>query len=314
MTARIFIDGQHGTTGLEIHQRLAKRDDITLLEIPVEARKDPKARGEYLNAADIVFLCLPDDAAREAVALVTNANTSVIDASTAHRVKEGWVYGIPELNPGQRDLIRGSTRVCVPGCYASGFALCLHPLVAGGIVPPDYPVTSHAVTGYSGGGRQMIATYEGPDQDRQEIASRPKNLNLGHKHLPEMQKYGLLTNPPLFFPVVGDYYRGMLVFVPLILRLLPRRMTADQVRSYLEGYYAGERFVKVKPKEESEAIADGFLSPLGCNGTNMLEIFVFSRGDNVLLVARLDNLGKGASGAAVQNMNLLLGGDEGTGL
>jgi len=314
MTAKIFIDGQHGTTGLEIHDRLAKRDDVTVLEIPVEARKDPRARSEYLNAADIVFLCLPDDAAREAVTLVTHSSTRVIDASTAHRVADGWVYGIPELNPGQRERIRRANRVCVPGCYASGFALCLHPLVAGGIVPPDYPVTSHAVTGYSGGGRQMIALYESPDQDRQEIASRPKNLNLAHKHLPEMQKYGLLANPPLFFPVVGDFYRGMLVFVPLILRLLSRGTTAEQVRGYLEQYYAGERFVQVKPKHECEAIADGFLSPLGCNGTNRLEIFVFSRGDNALLVARLDNLGKGASGAAVQNMNLMLGIDEGSGL
>ncbi len=314
MTARVFIDGQHGTTGLEIHERLAKRDDLALLEIPAEKRKDPEARREFLNAADIVFLCLPDDAARQAVGLVTHATARVIDASTAHRVAEGWVYGIPELDPGQRDRIRGASRVCVPGCYASGFVLCLHPLVAGGIVPPDYPVTSHAVTGYSGGGRQMIASYEAPGKDRQELASRPKNLNLAHKHLPEMHKYGLLSDPPLFFPVVGDFYRGMLVFVPLILRLLPRGTTADQIRSYLQDYYAGELFVQVQTKEQSETIADGFLSPLGCNGTNRLEIFVFSRGDNALLVARLDNLGKGASGAAVQNMNLMLGVDEGSGL
>ena len=314
MKHTVCIDGQHGTTGLKIHERLEGRDDLDVIEIPEAGRKDPAVRQRYLNEAEIVFLCLPDDAARESVSLIDNPAVRIIDASTAHRTQAGWVYGIPELNPGQRVLIGGAKRVSVPGCYATGFSLCLHPLVAGGIVPADYPVGSYAVTGYSGGGRKMIEDYEAGSADPREICCRPKNLNLAHKHLPEMQKYGLLARPPQFIPIVGNFYQGMLVFIPLFLGLLASRTDTGSIRRRLEGYYAGEQFVRVVSAEETEAIGEGFLSPLACNGSNRLEIFIFARGEQVLLVARLDNLGKGASGAAVQNMNLMLGTEESEGL
>jgi N-acetyl-gamma-glutamyl-phosphate reductase len=314
MKKKVFIDGSHGTTGLKIHERLDGRDDIELIAIPAGQRKDPEAKRHYLNSADIVFLCLPDSAARESVSLLSNPAVRVLDASTAHRTAEGWVYGIPELNPGQRQKIKDSCRISVPGCYASGFCAALHPIVSGGYLSPDSPVSSYAITGYSGGGNQMIAAFEDKSADRQAICCRPKNLNLAHKHLPEMQKFGLLSRPPLFTPIVGDFFQGMLVFVPLSAAMMTKKPDAAEIRRYYAEYYRRERFIRVASDDEIASINDGFISPTACNGTNMLELFVFGRNDHLLVVARLDNLGKGASGAAVQNMNILLGVKEDTGL
>jgi len=314
MKKKVFIDGSHGTTGLKIHERLDKREDIELMAIPDEKRKDPRTRRDYLNGADIVFLCLPDDAARESISLIANPAVRVIDASTAHRTAEGWAYGIPELNPGQREKIKNADRVSVPGCYASGFCAVLHPLVSSGFLSSDYPVSSYAITGYSGGGRQMIADFQSDSSDREAICCRPKNLNLIHKHLPEMQKFGLLQQPPIFTPIVGDFFQGMLVFVPPYAAMMTHNAGADRIRSFFADYYRGEQFIRVASDEEIASIADGFLSPTACNDTNMLELFVFGRNDRLLIVTRLDNLGKGASGAAVQDMNILLGVPEDTGL
>ena len=314
MKKAVFIDGQHGTTGLKIHERLGGRDDLELVEIPVEQKKDIRIKEKVINEVDIVFLCLPDDAARESVSLVRSNHVRVLDTSTAHRTARDWVYGIPELNPEQRDKIRQSKRVSVPGCYATGFNICMHPLVAQGIVPSDYPINCYAITGYSGGGKQMIAAFEKPGNDTQEICCRPKNLNLAHKHLPEMQQHGLLSQQPVFTPIVGNFFRGMLVFIPLHVRFLTRNQSSSNIRTFFEEYYKGEQFIRVASQQVIEEIGDGFLSPVVCNETNYLDLFVFDKNDHVLLVARLDNLGKGASGAAVQNMNLLIGAPENKGL
>lgn len=314
MKKRVFIDGQHGTTGLKIDQRLNSRSDIELVEIPEEHKKDVNVKSEILNNVDIVFLCLPDDAARESVSLIHNDKVKVLDASTAHRTASGWEYGIPELNPEQRDRIRNSNRVSVPGCYATGFTMCMHPLVSKGFVPSDYPVTCYSITGYSGGGKQMIGAFEQSGNNFQEICCRPKNLNLAHKHLPEMAKHGLLKSPPIFTPIVGNFFHGMLVFIPLYLNMVSNVKSGSAIRDFFSEYYKGEQFVRVASKGDIDNIGDGFLSPIACNDTNNIDIFAFDRHDHVLLVARLDNLGKGASGAAVQNMNILIGAPENRGL
>jgi len=311
----VYVDGQHGTTGLEIMDRLEKRTDIELLTIGHEQRRDTGVRERLLNEADLVFLCLPDDAAREAVKLIRNAATRVIDASTAHRTAQGWVYGLPEI-AGQREKIAAANAIANPGCYATGFILMLRPLVEKGIVPRSYPVVTYSLTGYSGGGKGMIADFEGADQAQvQAIASRPKNLNLGHKHLPEMQAMTMIDDPPHFLPIVGNFYKGMLVFLPLIKSALAKKLSGREIHETLAAYYAGERFIKLLPLgDESLLDAGGFLSPLGCNDTNRVELFVYENAGQILLAARFDNLGKGASGAAVQNMNIVLGCDEGLGL
>jgi len=311
----VYVDGQHGTTGLEIMDRLERRTDIELLTIGHEQRRDAGVRERLLNEADLVFLCLPDDAAREAVKLIRNPETRVIDASTAHRTAEGWVYGLPEI-AGQREKIAAAHAIANPGCYATGFILMLRPLVEKGIVQSSYPVVTYSVTGYSGGGKGMIADFEGIDQALvQTIASRAKNLTLGHKHLPEMQAMTMLNEPPHFLPVVGNFYKGMLVFLPLIKSALARKVSGRDIHEALAAYYAGERFIRLLPLgDESLLDSGGFLSPLGCNDTNRAEIFVFENAGQILLSARFDNLGKGASGAAVQNMNIALGCDEGQGL
>lgn len=314
MKKTVFIDGQHGTVGLKIQERLSGRDDITLVEIPVEKRKDPDARRKLLNEADFVFLCLPDDAARESVSLITNKSVCVIDGSTAHRVTEGWVYGLPELRKEQRALIRGSKRIAVPGCHATGFICMLYPLVSRGIVAPDYPVTCHAVAGYSGGGKSMIADYEtghAPDHIRNP---RPYALTLSHKHLPEMTKVVGLAQPPVFTPTVVNVYNGEIISVPLVVRYLKKQSSAGDIRTVLAEHYAGERFIKVMPYPPDDHLKNGFLTFADCNGTNNLEIFVFGGNEKILLAARFDNLGKGASGAAVQILNLVLGLPEETGL
>jgi len=311
----VFVDGQEGTTGLEINDRLAKRSDIEILRIDPERRKDPEARRALLNEADIAFLCLPDTASRESVSLAGSGKTRIIDASTAYRTDPGWTYGLPELSQKQREAIRDSSRVSVPGCHATGFNLALYPLVQEGIVPRDYPVTCHSVTGYSGGGKKLIEQYEAAGDQKKNLES-PQfyALGLSHKHLPEMQKVSGLLNPPVFTPIVGNFYRGMAVAVPLVKQGLAKKMTAGEVRDFMASYYDGERFVRVMPFESENYLDKGFLNATACNSTNRVEICVFGHDEQILIVSRFDNLGKGASGAAVQNMNIMLGADEGAGL
>ena len=314
MKKTVFVDGQHGTTGLKIRERLNGRKDIEVIEIPEEKRKDTENRKKLINEADIVFLCLPDDAARESVSLVKNNSVVVIDGSTAHRVAEGWVYGLPELKKDQRALIKKSRRISVPGCHATGFVLMLYPLVAEGIVAPDYPVTCHTVAGYSGGGKAMIADYENKNAPDYIKNPRPYSLALNHKHIPEMTKIVGLARPPVFAPTVVNVYAGEIISIPLVPDYLKKKLSAADIREALAEYYAGEKFVKVMPYPADAYLKNGFLTFTDCNGTNNLEIFVFGGKDRVLLSARLDNLGKGASGAAVQCMNIVLGVDEGRGL
>ena len=313
MKIKVFVDGQEGTTGLKIFERLAVRDDVEILRIPEELRKDAAERGRYLNEADVAFLCLPDVAAKEAVSLITNDRTRVIDASTAHRTAEGWTYGIPELGGSQYEAIRNSKRVSVPGCYATGFTMLMFPLVSGGIVPKSYPVTCHAVTGYSGGGKGLISEFETNPQKGRTPAFYA--LGLSHKHLPEMQKHSGLDSPPLFTPIIGNYHNGMSVAVPLRTQLLDGNVTADGIAEYLKNFYAGRKFVKVySPREAEAATESGYFYADACNGTNSIEIFVFGNGSDILLMSRLDNLGKGASAQAVQCMNVMFGIEEDAGL
>jgi N-acetyl-gamma-glutamyl-phosphate reductase len=314
MKPNVFIDGQSGTVGLKIHERLSARKDIEFIEIPVEKRKDPKARRKLLNEAEIVFLCLPDDAARESVSLIANKSVCVIDGSTAHRVTDGWVYGLPELKKAQRTLIKNSKRIVVPGCHATGFISLLFPLVSKGIVAPDYPVTSYAIAGYSGGGKSMIADYEGKNPHEDILNPRPYSLGLNHKHVPEMTKYSGLTQAPLFNPTVVNVYNGEIIFVPLVVRYLIKQLSAAEIRAVMAEYYSGERFIKVIPFPADDYLENGFMTFTKCNGTNNLEIFIFGDKEKILLVARFDNLGKGSSGAAVQDMNIVLGLPEQTGL
>jgi N-acetyl-gamma-glutamyl-phosphate reductase len=313
---KLFIDGREGTTGLQIQERLEGRADITLCELPAEQRKDSSARKALINQVDFVITCLPDEAARESASLLENPRTRLVDPSSAHRVSPGFVYGFPELDSGQRDRIRTAERVTVPGCHASGFVAALAPLVSRGLVPKDYPAVAHSLTGYSGAGKKGIASYEtaSPAERERLRGPRPYGLGLKHKHLPEMQRIVGLSSAPLFEPVIGDFYKGMLVSVPLITRLLPKKVAPRDVHEVLAAHYEGERFVVVQPLDASALLEDGYLNPIDCNDTNRLELFVFGHEEQILIVARLDNLGKGASGAAVQCLNLMLGVDEATGL
>ncbi|HJA64043.1 MAG TPA: N-acetyl-gamma-glutamyl-phosphate reductase [Candidatus Intestinimonas stercoravium] len=307
---KVFIDGQEGTTGLQIHQRLAARSDIELLAIDPEKRKDPEERKKLLNAADLVFLCLPDAAAREAVAMIEDGRTRVIDASTAHRTAEGWVYGFPELLAGQRARIKFAKRVADPGCHASGFLAAAAPLTELGILPKDYPVTCYSLTGYSGGGKKMIAQYEAEGKETALFSPRIYGTGLKHKHLPEMQAYSGLEHPPVFCPIVDDYYSGMATALMLHNRLLKGQPTAEDVCEILARYYEGETLVTVAPFDREGS----FLAANALAGTDRMEISVSGHEGQTLIVARFDNLGKGASGAAVQNMNLMLGFRETEGL
>jgi N-acetyl-gamma-glutamyl-phosphate reductase len=313
---KIFIDGREGTTGLQIQERLAARTELELCELPTDLRKDPAARKALINQVDFVITCLPDAAARESASLLENPRTRLIDPSSAHRVSPDFVYGFPELNGEQRARIRKASRVSVPGCHATGFVAALAPLVARGLVPKDYPAVVHSLTGYSGGGKKLIATYEtaSPNEREHLRGPRPYGLSLRHKHLPEMTAVAGLTSAPIFQPVVGDFYKGMLVSVPLFPHLLPKKPTPKDVHEVLSAQYRGERFVVVQPLETEPLLEEGFLNPMACNDTNRLELFVFGHEQQVLILARLDNLGKGASGAAVQNLNLMLGVDEARGL
>jgi N-acetyl-gamma-glutamyl-phosphate reductase len=311
MTSTVFIDGEAGTTGLQIRARLKDRRDLRVVSIDPARRKDPIARAELLNGSDLVILCLPDDAAREAVALIENRQVKVIDASTAHRVAPGWVFGFPEWEPGQRAAIAAATRVSNPGCYATGAIALLRPLVRAGVLPADWPVTVNAVSGYSGGGKSMIAEFE------DALGAPPYRIyatTLEHKHVPEIQTRSGLTHAPLFAPSVGRYAQGMIVEVPLQLWALPGAPKLERVHAVLADAYAGERFVEVASLAEAAEIKT--LAPEGLNGTNRMRLFVFGneKRGQARLVALLDNLGKGASGAAVQSMNIMLGLNEAEGL
>lgn len=313
MKYRVFVDGQEGTTGLRINEHLAARQDIEVLRIDPDRRKDPAERARLLNAADVAFLCLPDTASREAVSLITNPNTCVIDASTAFRTASGWAFGLPELAPDQRDLIRNSKRIANPGCHATAFILLMRPLVDAGVVPASTLISATSITGYSGGGKKMIEEYEAGGNPKLN-APRPYALGLAHKHLPEMTAHTRLLSPPVFMPIVGPFLKGLAVSVPLHLSQLPTGVNADKLHDTLAKRYEGERFVRVMPVRDPATLADGFLDAQANNDTNQVDIFVFGSDTQALLVARLDNLGKGASGAAVQSMNVHLGVDEGLGL
>jgi N-acetyl-gamma-glutamyl-phosphate reductase len=315
MAPKVFIDGEAGTTGLQIRDRLAARDDIELVSIDPARRKDDAARREMLNGADLVILCLPDDAARTAVSLITNPNVKVIDASTAHRTAAGWEFGFPEFLAGQREAIARAKRVSNPGCYSTGAIALLAPLVRSGLLPKDYPVTINAISGYTGGGKAMIAEFEKPDDPTYtKVPYRIYAMELTHKHVPEIQQHSGLTVRPVFTPAVGRYAQGMIVEVPLHLDLLTGKPNLAAVHGALSHAFAGATFVQVVPLAESKTIKT--LQPEELNNTNRMKLFVFGAdtGRQARLVALLDNLGKGASGAAVQNMNLMLGLPEGKGL
>ena len=316
MTHTIFIDGEEGTTGLQIRERLEGRAELELIHLADDKRKDAAARREALNDADIAILCLPDDAAREAVSMIGSNNTRVIDASTAHRVADGWTYGFPEMTPEQADEVRGAARIANPGCYPTGGIALIRPMVDTGIVPVNFPVTVNAVSGYSGGGKSLIARMENADADKAiDSAWFGYGLALAHKHVPEMREHSALEHPPLFSPSVGRFRQGMVVQVPLQLWSLPSLPKISEIREILEAWYEGCTFVRVADEDET-ADRVALLDAEELNDTNQLKLFVFGNEDTrqVILAAQLDNLGKGASGQAVQCLNLMLGLDEAAGL
>lgn len=310
---KVFIDGSEGTTGLRIDERFQGRDDVEILKIDSEKRKDPQERKKYINASDITFLCLPDVAARESVSLVENENVCIIDTSTAHRTEPGWAYGFPELSPVHREQIQKGKRIAVPGCYASGFISLVYPLVAGEILAKDYPVSSFAISGYSGAGKKAIAVYEGQERPGEFSSGREYALTQQHKHLKEMQKITGLKRTPLFSPIIDDYYSGMVVSVPLYADLLEKSHNPDTLREYFRTYYKGEPFIQVSEAED-EVVSSGFLAGNGLSGWDGLKIYITGNEERMVLSAQFDNLGKGASGAAIQCMNLVLGCQESKGL
>lgn len=314
MKPKIYIDGQAGTTGLKIRERFAGRDDIEILMIDEAKRKDPEERKKMINSSDFTFLCLPDAASIEAVSMIENPNVRIIDASTAHRTNPEWAYGFPELSENHRKKIVDSKRVAVPGCYASGFISLVYPMVSSGIMPADYPVTSFAVSGYSGGGNKMIAQYESDEKPETFNSPRFYGLAQTHKHLPEMQKITGLAEKPIFTPIVDDYYSGMVVCVPFRTRLADKKVTVSDVYEMFAKHYDGQNFVKVMPWKDIEEQKKVLLSSNDLSGTNKMEIHIFGGDERIMLCSRLDNLGKGASGAAVQCLNIMMGIDETTGL
>ncbi len=313
MKQKVYVEGQEGTTGLRIHEMLAGRADLEVLKIDPDRRKDPVERARLLNAADVVFLCLPDAAAIEAAALVSNPQTCIIDASTAHRTVPGWTYGLPELVAGQRAQLRTAQRISNPGCHATAFILLVRPLVDAGLIPATLALSATSITGYSGGGKQMIAHYTTSSDPRMN-SPRPYALGLAHKHLPEMQHHSGLGVPPVFMPVVANFYQGLALSIPLPYAQLAAGTTGATLQQALAQHYAGEAFVKVLPLADPAVLAEGYLDVQALNHTNVAELLVFANATQALLIARLDNLGKGASGAAVQCLNLRLGVPEGTGL
>ena len=313
-TTKVYIDGQAGTTGLKLYDRIKDRSDIELLTIDPALHRDNAERARLINASDVTFLCLPDAASVEAVSFVQNPDTRIIDASTAHRTNPDWAYGFPELSDAHREKIVNSKRVAVPGCYASGFVSLVYPMIQSGFLPKNYPLTCHAVSGYSGAGKGAIAVYESDDRPADYGSPRQYALGLKHKHLPEMQKVCGLDFPPVFNPLVCDYYAGMVVSVPLHRSFLNGTPSIEQIHEMFAAHYAGQRFVKVRALQGEDVLENGFLPANTLAGTNLLEIFVCGNDDRILLAARLDNLGKGASGAALQCFNIMTGAPEETGL
>ncbi|MBE6857249.1 MAG: N-acetyl-gamma-glutamyl-phosphate reductase [Ruminococcus sp.] len=314
MSVKIYIDGQEGTTGLKILERFEGRNDIEILKISEELRKDSAERARLINMSDYTFLCLPDEASREAVSFVDNDHVRIIDASTAHRTNPQWAYGFPELSAEHRAKIEGSNRVAVPGCYASGFNAIVYPLVSNGIIPADFPVFAYATSGYSGAGKKAIAVYEGEDKPYEYGSPRQYALSQQHKHLPEMQKISGLSHTPMFNPIICDYFSGMVVSVPLQTRMLENKTTAQAVHEMYAKHYEGAKMVEVMPLMSIDEQKSFFLASNTLSGINKMQIFVFGNDEQILLCSRLDNLGKGASGAAVQCLNIMMGIDETTGL
>ena len=313
-TTKVYIDGQAGTTGLKLFERIKDRTDIELLTIDPAKHRDNAERARLINASDVTFLCLPDAASVEAVSFAENPDVRIIDASTAHRTNPDWAYGFPELSAAHRERIVKAKRVAVPGCYASGFAALVYPMVKSGMLPPDYPVTCHAVSGYSGAGKGAIAVYESGDRPAEFDSPRQYALGQTHKHLPEMQKVSGLTYAPVFNPLVCDYFAGMVVSVPLHRRLLNGQPSVEEIHEMFRKHYEGQQFVKVREIGGTDVLENGFLPANTLAGTNLLEVFVCGNDERILLAARLDNLGKGASGAALQCFNLMTGAPEETGL
>ena len=313
MKKKVFVDGLSGTTGLKIHERLGLYSELEMITIDYDRRRDPQERAKCLNEADIVFLCLPDDAAREAVSLVTNPTTKIIDASTAYRTASDWTYGLPELSKEHRAAVAGCKRLSNPGCHATAFLLSAYPLVNRGVIAADYPITCQSLTGYSGGGKALIEKYES-NEGRNDYtkAPRPYALSLNHKHLPEMTLHAGLSEAPLFVPILGNNYKGMAVMLPLHLKLLAKKMTGRNIWEELGEHYEGEKFVKVMPYADDSLLFDGAIDITACNDSNKAEIFVFGNDakGTAVVMTRIDNLGKGASGAAIQNMNIMLGFEE----
>ncbi|MGN0728417.1 N-acetyl-gamma-glutamyl-phosphate reductase [Treponema sp.] len=314
MAYKVFIDGKEGTTGLKIFERFENRTDIEILQIDEAKRKDPGERARLINSSDFTFLCLPDAASIEAVSLCTNPKTKIIDASTAHRTNPDWAYGFPELSREHRQKIQESSRVAVPGCYASGFASICFPLIKNGIISPDYPVVCHAVSGYSGAGKKAIAQYESPDRNPELKSPRLYALTQEHKHLPEMMKVSGLEFKPVFNPYICDYFQGMSVTIPLYARLLEKKLSAKEICSVFKEHYEGCRFVKTADFLGEGILTENFIAANTLAGTNSMQIFVCGNDERIVITSRFDNLGKGASGAAVQCMNIMMGIDEATGL
>lgn len=311
--AKVFIDGQEGTTGLRIAKRLAEQEDIELISISEALRKDPSERRRRINQADVVILCLPDEAARESVSLIEKETVRVIDASTAHRTAPGWAYGFPELSTVHQEGIAKGKRVAVPGCHASGFVSLAYPLVTQGLIGKDALLVCHSLTGYSGGGKKMIAQYEGPDKTADLLSPRQYGLAQGHKHLPEMTHVCGLEAAPVFHPIVDDYYSGMVVCLSLHGAMLPEGMGIAQLRAFYQSYYANKGLVHVMSTDDGEALG-GFMAANTMAGRDDMEIWVEGNDTRMSLIARFDNLGKGASGAAIQCLNLMLGREETAGL
>ena len=314
MAYKIFIDGKEGTTGLKIFERFANRTDLEIMTIDEDKRKDPVEKAKMINASDYTFLCLPDAAAIESAQLCTNPKTKIIDASTAHRTNPAWAYGFPELDKSFREKIETSSRIAVPGCYASGTIAILYPLVKSGIMPKNYPVNVHAVSGYSGAGKKAIAQYEADGRDAGLDSPRLYALTQAHKHLPEMKIISGLDFEPIFNPYVCDYFQGMTVTVGLHSRLLNKKVTPKDVQEMFAAHYAGSRFVQVTPLMGEGVLPEQFIPANTLAGTNNMQIFVYGNDDRIMVTTRFDNLGKGASGAAVQCMNISMGIDEGMGL
>lgn len=315
MKTKVYIDGSEGTTGLRINERFQNRDDVEILTISSELRKDPEERRKFINNSDITFLCLPDAAAIEAVSLINpdNDHTIIIDASTAHRTDEGWAYGLPELGSQFRDNIKNGKRIAVPGCYASGFMMCVYPMLKCGFIDNEYPVCVTALSGYSGAGKKAIAVYESDDKTEDLYAPREYALSQQHKHLKEMKAITGLAREPLFTPVVDDYYSGMIVSFPVYAHLMKKKANPEEIQKAFADFYKDEKFVKVMPFG-SEAEGNNFFAANAYSGRDDAQIYITGNDDRLLITARFDNLGKGASGAAIQCMNIVLGLDEATGL